>query len=146
MLFVALFVVSTIVGLVAPIAGPAAWGVRLVGIPIAVAGLALTISSAGIFSRVGTNIVTFYDPDQFVTQGPFKFTRNPMYLGFSIALAGAAICIGSVSAWIGPVAFVVIANLWYIPFEEARMHATFGAAYDDYRRQVPRWLGRVTVT
>ncbi len=143
LLFLPLLVISVVVGLVAPALGPLPWVVRLSGVPIAAAGLALTVGGAGLFDRVDTNIKTFDDPDRLVTQGPFRFSRNPMYLGFTLALAGTALVVGTLTAWLGAVVFFGAANAWYIPFEERRMAATFGSAYAEYRRRVPRWLGPV---
>ena len=143
LLFLPLLVISIVVGLAIPIAGPLTWTLRVLGVPVAIAGLTLNVGGAGLFNRIGTNIKTFDDPGRLVEDGPFRFTRNPMYLGFTLMLCGAALLVGTLTAWVGAVVFFIAANVWYIPFEEARMRATFGSAYDDYRRRVPRWLGRV---
>lgn len=143
LLFLPLLLISITVGLVVPGAGPFGWALRLVGVPVVLAGLALNLGGAGLFNRLGTNIRTFDDPGRLVESGPFRFTRNPMYLGFTLILCGAALLVGTLTAWVGAAVFFAAANLWYIPFEEARMHATFGSDYDDYRRRVPRWLGPV---
>ena len=65
-----------------------------------------------------------------------------MYLGFTLALGGVALLVGSLSAVIGPVFFWLLADRWYVPFEERRMTARFGPAYQQYRIMVPRWVGR----
>ena len=143
MLFLPLLVVSIVVGLLAPVAGPLPWVVRLLGIPVVAAGLVLNLGGAGLFGRVDTNIRTFDDPGLLVTEGPFRFSRNPMYLGFTLVLGGVALLVGTATAWAGAVVFFGAAHRWYIPFEERRMVATFGTAYDDYRRRVPRWVGVV---
>lgn len=138
-----LVVVSVVVGLVFPILGPLHWVVRLVGVlPLGV-GLWLNLGGAGLFARVGTNIRTFDDPGELVTSGPFRFTRNPMYLGFVLILVAVALFVGTLTAWLGAGAFFAAANSWYVPFEEQRMAAMFRDAYDEYRRRVPRWLGPV---
>lgn len=146
LLFLPLVVISIVVGLVAPVAGPLSWALRVLGVPVAVAGLTLNVGGAGLFNRIGTNIKTFDDPGRLVEEGPFRFTRNPMYLGFTLMLCGTALLVGTLTAWIGAAVFFIAANLWYIPFEEARMQATFGPQYDDYRGRVPRWLGPVRST
>ena len=146
LLFLPLLAISIVLGLVVPIAGPLSWALRILGVPVAIAGLTLNIGGAGLFNRIGTNIKTFDDPGRLVEEGPFRFTRNPMYLGFTLMLCGAALLVGSLTAWTGAVAFFAAANLWYIPFEEARMRSIFGPQYEDYRRRVPRWLGPVRAT
>ena len=143
LLFLPLLVFSVVLGLLVPIAGPLTWALRVLGVPVAAAGLTLNVGGAGLFQRTGTNIKTFNDPGVLVTDGPFRFTRNPMYLGFTLMLCGVALLVGTLSAWIGAAVFFAAANAWYIPFEEDRMRSTFGASYDDYRRRVPRWLGPV---
>ncbi len=146
MLFAPLLDISLVVGVLLPVVGPMPWAVRWIGAPVIAVGLWLNLGGAGLFSRVGTNIKTFDDPDQLVTEGPFRFTRNPMYLGFMLMLSGASLLIGSLTAWIGPLVFLAAAQLWYIPFEEERMRTTFGDAYDDYCDRVPRWVGPVRST
>ncbi len=136
-----LIAVSLVIGLALPVLGPMEGWVRWLGFIPLLVGLAFNLRGAGLFAKVETNIKTFNEPEKLVTNGPFRFTRNPMYLGFTLMLCGVALFIGSLTAWVGPIAFFAAANLWYIPFEEARMHATFGDAYEAYQRQVPRWIG-----
>ena len=139
-LFAPLLVLTVAAGLVLPVAGPISWALRWIGAPVALFGAWLTIGGAGRFERVGTNIKTFDDPDQLVVDGPFRVTRNPMYLGFTLMLAGAALLVGTLSAWCGAVVFFVVANLWYVPFEEQRMLERFGDDYEHYRTRVSRWV------
>ena len=117
---------------------PAPWS--WTGWAVAAVGLAITLSGAGLFRRTGTNIKTFNDPEILVTRGPFRFTRNPMYLGFFLLLAGVALGLGAASAWAVPAVFWLLADRWYIPFEERAMRRTFGEAYEAYARRVRRWL------
>jgi protein-S-isoprenylcysteine O-methyltransferase Ste14 len=117
-----------------------AWPHHLWGVALAVLGAATTLGAAGYFRRVETNIVTFDDPTKLVTKGLFRLTRNPMYLGFAFVLFGAGVALGGGHALIFPFIFVAAAQFWYIPFEERAMSRTFGEAYEDYRRRVPRWL------
>ena len=140
--FVLCGLASTAIGLLVPVAGPLGLVVRLVGIPFLVAGIALAKRSAALFEQSDTNIKTFDEPDVLVRTGPFRFSRNPMYLGFTLALGGVALLVGSLSAVIGPVFFWLLADRWYVPFEERRMMARFGPAYQQYRSIVPRWVGR----
>jgi protein-S-isoprenylcysteine O-methyltransferase Ste14 len=124
-----------------PLARPAPLLLRVLGLlPLGV-GLGLTVAGSRLFERVGTNICTWDDPARFVRTGPFAYTRNPMYLGFLVALVGLAMLLGTASAFVGPGAFWAAAEWVYIPYEERRMAARFGAEYDAYRRRVRRWLG-----
>ena len=74
-----------------------------------------------------------------VTAGPYRFTRNPMYLGHLIFLAGLAVTFRSYFA----VALVVGHAVWFhrrVIADEARLTARFGAEYTDYMRRVKRWV------
>lgn len=118
-----------------------AGGLPLVlGIILILAGAFFTIAGAGQFSRAETNINTFRKPDHLVTDGLFHWSRNPMYLGFATVLTGTALMLGSWEGLIIAGGFVVIADRWYIRFEEARMAETFGEAYKAYCRTTRRWL------
>jgi protein-S-isoprenylcysteine O-methyltransferase Ste14 len=110
------------------------------GIAPLVAGLWLCVAGSRHFDRERTNINTFRPPDVLVTDGLFAFSRNPMYLGFVIALAGIALLLGSISPWAAPVAFFALAAGWYIPFEERACGAQFGAAYEAYCARTRRWV------
>lgn len=116
------------------------WPHHLWGVALAALGVALTLGAAGYFRRVDTNIVTFDDPTKFVTKGLFRLTRNPMYLGFAFFLFGVGIALGGGQSLFLPPVFVLVAQFWYIPFEERAMGRMFGEDYDAYRRRVPRWL------
>ena len=142
MLFLPLLAASIVIGVVAPLAGPWAWPIRLTGIVAIALGGWLNVGGAMHFQRVETNIVTFLDPTKLVTDGRFSWTRNPMYLGFVLVLVGAALLVGTASAWVGGLVFFVAADRWYIPFEERRLRTTFGADYEAYRGRVRRWFGR----
>lgn len=124
-----------------PIATLLGYPWRLFGLAPLVAGLGLTGHGGRLFGRIGTNIKTFNDPDTLVDDGVFAHTRNPMYLGFTVFLIGAAGLLGTASVWVGPITFFAAANAWYIPFEERRMVATFGETYGSYQARVPRWIG-----
>ncbi|MGI9600336.1 MAG: methyltransferase family protein [Acidimicrobiales bacterium] len=140
-LVLVIFVLMVVVATVAP--GPILlerpW--PLVGVVPLVAGVSLTLAGSRRFSRVGTNIKTFDDPDVLVDSGLFGFSRNPMYLGFVMTLVGVALLTGALTPWIGPITFAVAAHQWYIAFEEQRMAAVFGPTYERYRARVPRWFG-----
>ena len=68
---------------------------NLAGVLVAALGLGLTLSGAGLFARIGTNIKTFNEPGTLVTDGLFRWSRNPMYLGFLLLLGGTAIALGA---------------------------------------------------
>jgi protein-S-isoprenylcysteine O-methyltransferase Ste14 len=109
---------------------------------IIVAGLSLGLGAwaAALFRRAGTNIRPFMPSTALVVSGPYKFTRNPMYLGMSGILLGAAVFMGSLTPFVVIPAFMaLIAERFIIP-EEAKLEAAFGRDYLDYKARVRRWL------
>ena len=110
------------------------------GLPLLALGLAIAIVARKQFARARTNIYTFSEPDHLVTDGVFRFTRNPMYLGFSVALLGLSLFLGTLPAMLLAVAFVIISDRWYIAFEEAMLRGKFGERYQRYAQHTRRWL------
>lgn len=92
------------------------------------------------FKKKKAEIHTFKEPKDIITDGPFRYSRNPMYLGFSLLLLGAAFYVNTWCALLAPLAFLLTAMFWYIPHEESRMRKAFGAAYDDYAWTTRRWI------
>jgi protein-S-isoprenylcysteine O-methyltransferase Ste14 len=139
-LFLLLAVVSGLVGWLVPVRRWTGPPTALVGAVLVLGGLALSVAGARAFARIGTNIKTFDDPTALVTTGLYARTRNPMYLGFTVALVGEAVLVGAIAALVGPLGFFLAAQWHYIPFEEGRMRAVFGSAFGDYASRVRRWL------
>jgi protein-S-isoprenylcysteine O-methyltransferase Ste14 len=120
-----------------PVSSPWNWGV---GLLLAILGLSMNLPSAGLFRSLKTNLIPYNDPDVLVTTGWFRFTRNPMYLGFVVILLGVAVGLGSIYGYLVPVAFAVIIDRSFIRIEEKAMSRIFGQAYEDYRSKVRRWI------
>jgi protein-S-isoprenylcysteine O-methyltransferase Ste14 len=78
-------------------------------------------------------------PTRIVTEGPYRLTRNPMYLGHIIFMLGLALTLRSLVA----LAILVLRAIWFhrrVLADEARLTARFGAEYTDYTRRVKRWV------
>ncbi len=103
-------------------------------------GLVLSAMAERQFKSAGTNVNTFDAPTHLVTRGLFKYSRNPMYLGLVLILAGVWILLGSVTPLVGVVGFILITDRWYIAYEEQRLNETFGQAYEAYRVRTRRWF------
>ncbi|MBI4521397.1 MAG: isoprenylcysteine carboxylmethyltransferase family protein, partial [Gemmatimonadetes bacterium] len=92
------------------------------------------------FDRLNTTVKPFEEPRELTTAGLFGFTRNPMYLGGVVLLAGLAIFLGSLSPWpVIPVFMWVIARR-FISAEEEILERRFGERYLEYKARVRRWL------
>ena len=121
---------------------------RIPGLPIPLLGAALVavafitpVWALMLFRREDTEIEpTSPTNRKLVTGGPYRFTRNPMYLGLVVLAVGIAVWVGTWPLVIAPLAVFATANWVHIPFEEAKMRSQFGADYDNYIARVRRWI------
>ena len=110
------------------------------GLVLMLVGLALMTWVSMLFRGVGTSLQSHGGSPVLVTSGPFRFTRNPMYLGKLIWVVGLAVLLGSLIVFLFPVLFFVFANLVIVPLEERRMEQMLGEQFIEYKRRVRRWL------
>lgn len=102
----------------------------------------LTGSVAGFrFSRTTVDPRPTAAPSALVTEGVNAVSRNPMYVGMALLLAGHAVLRGR-RAWLPVAAFVFWMDRVQIPAEESVLRKTFGAQFEAYAAEVPRWLTR----
>ena len=102
--------------------------------------LALDTNATIRFWRRGTTFNPARPATALVVEGPYRFSRNPMYLGMACAHAGAAVGSGRLWALAMLPAAVAALHRLVIPREERHLAATFGAEYENYRARVRRWL------
>ncbi len=112
----------------------------VIGLGLVVLGIVIAFLAEGQFGRVGTEVNTFGQPTKLVTDGWFRYSRNPMYLSFALILIGAWMALGSLSPVLGVITYLFVADRWYIAQEEQRLTATFGKDYESYRMRTRRWL------
>lgn len=115
---------------------------RTAGAAVAAAGIGLAATAAREFRTAHTTVHPLH-PEKatsLVTSGPFRFTRNPMYVGMAGVLAGHALSRGGVLTWLPVAGFVVLIDEVQIQPEEAAMAKLFGDAFDDYVATTRRWL------
>lgn len=113
---------------------------RNIGIFVFAFGLSLLFWSFYMFRKNKTPVVPGQKPTFVVAEGPYKFTRNPMYFGVTIALFGASIYFGNILSFLSPIIFILIMNFYFIPFEERLMESLFGKKYLDYKKSTRRWI------
>ncbi len=113
---------------------------NLAGLLLSGMGLAISFAAHGQFKKIGTNLYPFSRPGKLVTDGLFRYTRNPMYLGLTLFLSGAWLFLGSLSPGVFAAAFLLVADRWYITYEEGQLLAIFGATYTAYQAKTPRWI------
>ncbi|HVP21779.1 MAG TPA: isoprenylcysteine carboxylmethyltransferase family protein [Anaerolineaceae bacterium] len=113
----------------------------ITGLLFILAGLILLYQTISLFARVGNGTLAPWDPtESLVSQGIYRYVRNPMITGVFSILLGEAILTGSQTILVWFVVFVLI-NLVYIPYiEEPGLVRRFGEDYKEYCRRVPRWI------
>jgi protein-S-isoprenylcysteine O-methyltransferase Ste14 len=105
-----------------------------------VAGAAMMLAAAGLFRRLGTNVPPSQPTTLIATTGPYRWTRNPMYLGMALIYAGLAIGFdGPIALALLPLVLIVI-QTQVIAREERYLEAKFGDDYRRYKAEVRRWL------
>jgi protein-S-isoprenylcysteine O-methyltransferase Ste14 len=125
---------------VVPIAVIVSWPWDLFGAALIFAGFGLTVYADWQFKRASTPVHPFERPQSLVTEGVFAFTRNPMYLGLTLALLGIAMVLGTLTPFVVPPLFAWFITVRFIRREEAILAAQFGEVYQAYARRVRRWL------
>src|SRR5262245_7129470 len=104
------------------------------------AGVAMIVWSRRAFKAAGTPITPFTESAVLIRHGLYRWSRNPMYLGTLLLLAGVAILLGSLASMVVVIAFWAILQERFIRREERLLEETFGEQYRNYRRTVRRWL------
>jgi protein-S-isoprenylcysteine O-methyltransferase Ste14 len=126
---------------VAPVPGPLAW--RVAGAAVTGAGAALVLWCVLTFVFLGRGTPAPFDPPRrLVVRGPYRFVRNPMYVGAGLVLLGAALFYRSLALLGYCAAFLLVVQAFVVFYEEPTLRRTFAADYEAYCRQVRRWLPR----
>lgn len=112
---------------------------NLAGIVFIIFGIWLSGQARDLFKKYKTPI-SFDKSTKLVEDGIFSKTRNPMYLGMFIFLLGSAICAKNIFSLAIPFIFLIIIRILFIPYEEEKMHDTFGDDYLNYKKKVRRWF------
>jgi protein-S-isoprenylcysteine O-methyltransferase Ste14 len=118
-------------------------GVEPVGLVLASCGAVLVLACLGNFVVRGRGTPAPFDPPVvFVPTGPYRYVRNPMYIGAALVLAGYGLFERSASVVLLSLVFLVVMHLFVILGEEAGLERRFGDSYTSYKRAVNRWLPR----
>ena len=111
-----------------------------VGYVLVLIGLGLTISAASGLMRARTTLDPHGSVSNIVTSGPYRFSRNPIYLGFVCLLIGFPFIFRMYWGLILSPLLIVLMNMLVIQHEEAYLEKKFGEAYAGYKSRVRRWL------
>jgi protein-S-isoprenylcysteine O-methyltransferase Ste14 len=103
-------------------------------------GLVLILWCRSLFLKNATTLQLYEKPTSLVTYGPFRFSRNPIYLGMASILLGVAVLSGTLVTLAFPIIFVVLITFVIIPGEERKLEKIFGEPYREYKKSVRRWI------
>jgi protein-S-isoprenylcysteine O-methyltransferase Ste14 len=118
-------------------------GAVLVGAVLIACGISLMAWTVWLFHTKGKGTLAPFDPPKrLVVRGPYRHVRNPMITGVVSILFGEALALQSRGLLIWAAMFLLL-NMIYFPLvEEPGLRKRFGPSYDEYLRNVPRWLPR----
>jgi len=138
--FNACLIVSLVLHFVVPVVSVVRFPFSLVGLLLIAFGAVLNIWADQLFKRWNTTVKPFERATAMLLEGPFAWSRHPMYLGMVAILLGISLLCGSLSSFLGPIGFWLIIRLRFIPAEEQAMIETFGDDYNRYKNRVHSWI------
>jgi protein-S-isoprenylcysteine O-methyltransferase Ste14 len=103
-------------------------------------GLAVVLASFRRFKAAGTNVDPLKPATAILTEGPYRWSRNPIYIGLTAACAGIGIAVDAPWVWVLLLPTVVVMHYGVIAREERYLERKFGAEYLDYKASVRRWI------
>ncbi|MBN1455126.1 MAG: isoprenylcysteine carboxylmethyltransferase family protein [Methanomicrobia archaeon] len=112
----------------------------ILGLPLILFGACLNIWADALFKKRNTPVKPMEMPVAFVTDGPFRISRHPMYLGMAAILLGVAVLLGSILPFTFPILFVALMERLFVPLEEENLERAFGDDYRAYKQRVRRWI------
>ena len=112
----------------------------LLGLILIFSGISLVFVSFRFMRKMKTTFIPDGTPEVLISSGPFKFSRNPIYLGMLTILVGVAFLMSSLSAIIIAFVFGIIINFTWIAHEEKKLHKLFSEDWENYSSKVRRWI------
>jgi len=117
----------------------------IAGLLLATCGLLLFLYTVFLFRKAGKGTLAPWAPTQkLVISGPYNYCRNPMISGVLFILTGEALVLNSPGILIWAGIFFLVNTVYFIGMEEPGLEKRFGEAYRQYKKNVPRWIPRLT--
>jgi protein-S-isoprenylcysteine O-methyltransferase Ste14 len=138
--FIILIVLSVLLNFIFPVPAFLSPPFTYSGFLIIGFGLVLALWSRSLFLKNSTTLQPSEEPTSLVTSGPFRLSRNPIYLGMASILLGVVVVLGTLVALILPVIFIFLIEFFIIPGEERTLEKIFGEPYREYKNNVRRWV------
>lgn len=140
LLLLAGIAIGALLGALAPLNFAVPSAMRIAGFVFLAVGIAFDLSAIRTMWRARTNILPHRAADRLITSGPFRLSRNPIYLGNTIALAAMGFAFSNFWYTMAAAGMAVLLDRLAIRREEAHLAARFGRAWQEYAAQTPRWL------
>jgi protein-S-isoprenylcysteine O-methyltransferase Ste14 len=139
-LFFALLALTALLQWLVPLRWPWPGVSRWIGGGIFIAAFLFAAWARALFRRAGTNVNPRRPATTIVSHGPYRMTRNPMYLSMVVAFIGATLAMRSMWGFGLLVVLAFVLHFGVIRREEPYLEAKFGEMYRSYRQRVRRWI------
>jgi protein-S-isoprenylcysteine O-methyltransferase Ste14 len=120
---------------------------QIAGLLIGTLGAVLALWCVGAFAWIGKGTPAPFDPPRrLVIRGPYRFVRNPMYIGALLVLSATALFYRAIPVLLFACGFVLVTHLFVVIYEEPTLRRSFGPEYEAYCHRVHRWLPRASAS
>jgi protein-S-isoprenylcysteine O-methyltransferase Ste14 len=142
LLYAGALILGVVLGWILHIEGWQSYGTLALyaGGTLVLLGLILMLRAGGMFRRAGTSVRPWQASSTLVTEGPYRKTRNPMYVGMTLIYIGLAIALHSIIALLLMIVVGIVMQTHVVAREERYLESRFGDDYRAYRKRVRRWL------
>lgn len=140
LVYLAAILTGVLLDVVRPLRWLPAAAASWIGIPLVALAMALFLAATREFRRAGTPVPGNRPTTAIVDSGPYRFSRNPIYVAFSILVLGIACWLNSLWLVATLAVVVLLMNAVVIPREERYLERRFGDTYLEYKSRVRRWL------
>jgi protein-S-isoprenylcysteine O-methyltransferase Ste14 len=140
LVYLASIILGAVIQVAAPVPFVPEWLAPALGASLVVAAMILFASAVARFRAAGTPVPARKPTTAIVRTGPYRFSRNPIYLAFSLLQLGIAVWVNSLWLLATLVVAVALMHFVVIPKEEQYLERRFGSEYLEYKASVRRWL------
>ena len=113
---------------------------NLIGLFPLLIGVALNIIADRDFKRYQTTVKPYEESATLLTEGVYRYSRHPMYLGFVLILLGISLLLGSISPYVVVLMFAILMDIVFIRVEEEMLSETFQEEWRQYKSKVRKWI------
>ncbi len=113
---------------------------NLIGLFPLLIGVALNIIADRDFKRYQTTVKPYEESATLLTEGVYRYSRHPMYLGFVLILLGISLLLGSISPYVVVLMFAILMDIVFIRVEEEMLSETFQKEWRQYKSKVRKWI------